>query len=121
MFRPEEELKGLEVPSWEWSREWLPDVGELQRGGVGQGRATAADALMEQGLVWCCGKNPSWGKGCHCKIPPKSPEPPRSDLGGAGWDGLGRGGQGKELPPLPTPSKGNVPQDGSKDLALMAS
>lgn len=57
--RAEEELKGSEVPSWEWCREWLPDVGKLQRGGDGEGRATTPDALMEQGLVWCCGKNPS--------------------------------------------------------------
>lgn len=55
----------------------------------------------------------------------KFPQNPQSLPGvtweGQGGDGLGRGGQGKELPPLPTPSKGNVPQDGSKDLALMAS
>lgn len=93
MFSPEEELKGSEVPSWEWCREWLPDVGKLQRGGAGEGRATTPDALMEQGLVWCCGKKSRLGERLGiAKFPLCSPEPwpkGRSGLAGAGWGGFG--------------------------------
>lgn len=63
MFRPEEELGRLEVCSWEWRREWLPDVRKPWRGGVSEGRAATPDVPMEQGVVLCYGKNPSWGKG----------------------------------------------------------
>lgn len=113
MFSPEEELGGSEVRSWEWRREWLPDVTKLRRGGVGEGRAAAPDVLMEQGgFMWCYGKIPAGGRVCYCKIPHPLPRASGEGQGhpGSGWMGRvwAEEEAGKGLLPLPEPARREI-------------
>lgn len=105
LFSPEEELGGSEVPSWEWRREWLPDVRKLRRGGAGEGGAAMPDAVMEQGVVWCYRQIPAGGRVCYCKTPHRLPRALAEGQGhpGSGWMGRVWAAEeaGKGLLPLP--------------------
>lgn len=96
----EEKLSGSEVPSREWCREWLPDVGKLHRGGVGEEKAAVPDALNRAGVYVVLQEKSHLGKGLPLQNPPLSSH----SLGcrvRADGEGLGRVGCRQEAASFP--------------------